>query len=258
MDRVRFGCPPDAVVIGAGPAGSVAARELARSGARVLLVDKTHFPRPKVCGCCVNGAAIRTLRKLGLGHVVASGVPLRNVLIGAGHRAARVSVPAGVALSREAFDTALVAEAERAGAEFRPGASARAVGDGSVLVGAERLSPRVTVIASGLTGGDTPQAGSRVGAGTAVPAGGVPAFFGPGTIFMATGPGGYVGLVRVEDGRSSAGSAGPPFPASRASRGAGRRRSHAAPPPSRGSGGSPSATRPGTSSRLRARGWRGR
>ena len=55
----------DALVIGAGPAGAVAARELARRGASVLLVDKSRFPRPKVCGCCVNGAAVGTLKRHG-------------------------------------------------------------------------------------------------------------------------------------------------------------------------------------------------
>ena len=49
---------PDVLVIGAGPAGSVTARELARRGRRVLLVDKAAFPRPKVCGCCLNAAAV--------------------------------------------------------------------------------------------------------------------------------------------------------------------------------------------------------
>ena len=36
--------------LGAGPAGSTAARHLARSGARVLLLDKAKFPRDKPCG----------------------------------------------------------------------------------------------------------------------------------------------------------------------------------------------------------------
>jgi menaquinone-9 beta-reductase len=40
----------DAIVVGAGPAGSVAALELARCGARVALTDKAHFPRDKACG----------------------------------------------------------------------------------------------------------------------------------------------------------------------------------------------------------------
>jgi len=40
----------DAIVVGAGPAGSMAARLLARAGAKVLLADKTKFPRDKPCG----------------------------------------------------------------------------------------------------------------------------------------------------------------------------------------------------------------
>jgi flavin-dependent dehydrogenase len=36
----------DAIVIGAGPAGSVAALVLARAGVRVRLFDRAQFPRP--------------------------------------------------------------------------------------------------------------------------------------------------------------------------------------------------------------------
>ena len=50
--------PPKVAVIGAGPAGAMAAYELARRSFRVLLVDKSEFPRPKVCGCCLNGQAL--------------------------------------------------------------------------------------------------------------------------------------------------------------------------------------------------------
>jgi 2-polyprenyl-6-methoxyphenol hydroxylase-like FAD-dependent oxidoreductase len=58
------------------------------------------------------------------------------------------------------------------------------------------------IVASGLANNDTPpEAGSRIGAGASVSADAVPPFFAPGTIFMATARGGYVGLVRVEDGR---------------------------------------------------------
>ena len=63
----------DAVVIGAGPAGSMTARELARLGRKVLLVDKAAFPRGKVCGCCLSGSALTTLRSVGLG-----GLPARR------------------------------------------------------------------------------------------------------------------------------------------------------------------------------------
>jgi flavin-dependent dehydrogenase len=195
---------PDALVIGAGPAGAVAARELARRGVPVLLVDKARFPRPKVCGCCVNAAAVATLRRLGLGHVLAKGVPLREVRIGAGKLSARVKLPGGVSLSREAFDTALAEEAVRAGAEFRDGVTAK-FENGEVQLSSERpglARPSVAILASGLTGSDaTPEPASRIGAGVAVPAGAAPAFFAPGSIFMATARGGYVGLVRLEDGR---------------------------------------------------------
>jgi flavin-dependent dehydrogenase len=191
-------------VIGAGPAGAVTARELARRGASVLLVDKARFPRPKVCGCCVNAAAVATLRRLGLGHVLANGIPLRDVRIAAGKRSARVKLPGGVSLSREAFDAALVAEAVKAGAEFRDGVTAK-FENGEVQLSCERPGSArrsITILASGLTGSDaTPEPTSRIGAGVTVPAGAAPAFFAPHSIFMATARGGYVGVVRVEDGR---------------------------------------------------------
>ena len=58
-----------AVVVGAGPAGAVAARELARAKIEVLLVDKATFPRQKVCGGCLGRAAIELLRDCGLQHL---------------------------------------------------------------------------------------------------------------------------------------------------------------------------------------------
>ena len=42
--------PDDVVIVGAGPAGAVAALVLARQGARVRLVDRARFPRAKLCG----------------------------------------------------------------------------------------------------------------------------------------------------------------------------------------------------------------
>ena len=42
--------PWDVVVVGAGPAGSATATQVAKHGLRVLLLDRQHLPRPKVCG----------------------------------------------------------------------------------------------------------------------------------------------------------------------------------------------------------------
>lgn len=57
----------DVIVVGAGPAGSVAAHTLARSGLRVALLDRTRFPRPKLCGGLLTWKSVRLLEtKLGL------------------------------------------------------------------------------------------------------------------------------------------------------------------------------------------------
>jgi flavin-dependent dehydrogenase len=179
----------DVLVVGAGPAGSVTARELARRGCRVLLVDKADFPRAKVCGSCLNGAAIRTLERLGLGGVLDGAVPLDRVRIAAGSRAAEVRLPRGLALSRGEFDARLVDEAVRAGVEFRPNTM--------VSRSSEFLKEsRVAVWATGLGGEAKPN--SRLGAGVVLPAAAAPDFYAAGAIHMATGRGGYVGLVRVE------------------------------------------------------------
>lgn len=54
------------IIVGAGPAGSVAAIELAGMGHRVLLADRYWFPRDKVCGDGLTSCAFRVLRRLGL------------------------------------------------------------------------------------------------------------------------------------------------------------------------------------------------
>jgi choline dehydrogenase-like flavoprotein len=56
----------DAIVVGAGPAGSVAALVLARGGARVALVDRSSFPRDKACGDVVGPRGVRLLERLGV------------------------------------------------------------------------------------------------------------------------------------------------------------------------------------------------
>jgi len=56
----------DVVVVGAGPAGSAAAIELARSGLDVIVVDRAVFPRDKICGDGLTTGALRQLEHLGL------------------------------------------------------------------------------------------------------------------------------------------------------------------------------------------------
>jgi menaquinone-9 beta-reductase len=217
-------CTWDAVVVGAGPAGSMAARELARRGLTVLLVDRASFPRWKVCGCCLNAHALATLQAAGLGELVprSGAVPLRRICLAAAGREARLSLSGGVSLSRETFDAALVKAALQAGAAFLPQTQASlspfaassetrrielsTVGGG--VRTAEHLAARIVLVADGLGGkliaragvsDVTAAPGGRIGAGVVAAEG--PAFYSPGTIYMACGRNGYLGLVRLEDGR---------------------------------------------------------
>jgi menaquinone-9 beta-reductase len=57
---------PDAVIVGAGPAGSASAILLAERGRSVMLIDKAAFPRPKVCGEYLSPEAARILDRLGV------------------------------------------------------------------------------------------------------------------------------------------------------------------------------------------------
>ena len=55
----------DVIVAGGGPAGSAAAWDLARRGVRVLLLERTRFPREKVCGDYVEPRGLRILGAMG-------------------------------------------------------------------------------------------------------------------------------------------------------------------------------------------------
>ncbi|MGW0890298.1 geranylgeranyl reductase family protein [Saccharopolyspora sp. NPDC002578] len=71
----------DIVVVGAGPAGSVAAYSAARRGLRVALVDRAIFPRDKTCGDGVGPGAVEVIHRLGLGNVFADRTPINDVTI---------------------------------------------------------------------------------------------------------------------------------------------------------------------------------
>lgn len=114
---------PDVIVAGAGPAGTIAATLLARAGARVMLLDRAAFPRPKLCGDTLNPGALSILER----HGLAAGVERRGLRIdgmlvtGAGGVRVEGRYPAGLygrSILRTELDTLLLEQAQAAGVEF--------------------------------------------------------------------------------------------------------------------------------------------
>jgi 2-polyprenyl-6-methoxyphenol hydroxylase-like FAD-dependent oxidoreductase len=86
----------DAIIIGAGPAGSVAAILLARAGWSVAIVEKSVFPRRKVCGEYLSPTNHPLFAALGLADAItsAAGPPIRRMGLYA--RDATLTAPAGL------------------------------------------------------------------------------------------------------------------------------------------------------------------
>ena len=134
----------DVLVVGAGPAGTVAATVLARAGVRVRLLDRATFPRDKLCGDTINPGTLALLRRLDLAsEIVARGVPVDGMIVtGEGGTAIEGAYPRGrqgVALSRRHLDSILLRQSVAAGAAFDCGVAVReAIVDNSAQAPAVR------------------------------------------------------------------------------------------------------------------------
>jgi flavin-dependent dehydrogenase len=158
---------PDVLVVGAGPAGSVAATVLARAGVRVRIVDRACFPREKLCGDTINPGALEILRRLNLAREIdRRSLSVDGMTVTGAHGVAiSGTYPRGLtgrAIGRSEFDWLLLQDAIAAGAEFEPGLTARearvatrerrAIVEGVVAGGngsRYELPARVTIAADG-------------------------------------------------------------------------------------------------------------
>jgi geranylgeranyl reductase family protein len=135
VDNTRAAGPiadeADVIVVGAGPGGSAAAYHMARHGLRVLLLEKTEFPREKVCGDGLTPRAVRQLVRMGVDTSEKAGW-LHNKglrVIGGGVRLELdwpdlASFPNyGLVRTRLDFDDMLARRAVEAGALLRTGAN---------------------------------------------------------------------------------------------------------------------------------------
>ena len=119
----------DVIVVGAGPGGSSAAYHLARAGLDVLLLEKSTFPREKVCGDGLTPRAVKQLVGMGITLEPADGwFPNKGIrIIGGGVRIELdwpelSSYPGfGLVRTRRGFDEIVARAAQRAGARLAEG-----------------------------------------------------------------------------------------------------------------------------------------
>ena len=149
----------DVLIVGGGPAGSVAALVLARGGAQVALVDKSAFPRDKACGDVVGPRGLQVLADLELS--VPPGRDVGDMLV-VGPTGRRVQLPCadgltypghGTVITRTVFDAMLHAAAVAAGAiPFVGRAETPLESEGQI--GGYRLSTGETLYADFVVGAD--------------------------------------------------------------------------------------------------------
>ena len=179
------GGPWDAVVVGAGPAGSSAAFHLARRGRRVLMLERRRFPRDKSCGDGLTRPAIAALADMGVLDELADERTVRGVRAVLRDRAARdFEYPVGtigMVVPRRRLDDVLRRRAVTAGASLIERADVQALlTDGGTVRGVrvamdgaswEVVAP-VVVIANGASTWLAERAGvvprSDVGLGVAI------------------------------------------------------------------------------------------
>src|SRR5258706_10179068 len=113
----------DVLIVGAGPAGTVAATVLARAGVSVRILDRLSCPREKLCGDTVNPGTLARLRHLQLADPIdRSGLAIDGMIVtGEDGVAVEGRYPnplRGRSISRADLDWALLRQAIAAGARF--------------------------------------------------------------------------------------------------------------------------------------------
>ena len=215
----------DAVIIGAGPGGSVAACVLARNARKVLLVDRAPMPREKVCGCCLAPGGVRALTDLKLDHALTGAAEVSTCLLRAGRFSAPLHTPPYLVIDRGTLDHRLALSARSAGAQTVFACSARVCPNGTVELRPAQIADfhldepnakrppisvraRVVIVADGLAGtslDDRPECAwsispaSRMGVGAVLDDSPVP--LAPKHMVMVSHRCGYVGLVRLPCGK---------------------------------------------------------
>jgi flavin-dependent dehydrogenase len=206
----------DAIVVGAGPAGSAAARLLAQAGWQIALVERSEFPRRKVCGEFISATSLPVLKACGIAEefLALAGPVVKRVGLYSDATVLRSPYERdwGRALGREHLDTLLRDAAIHAGAQlFQPAevTAIRQSDEASVctLQDGQEIAARIVIAACGSWNvkgifavpvrADAPSdlfAFKAHFLGDALP---------PGLMPLLAFPGGYGGMVRSDGGRLS-------------------------------------------------------
>jgi len=208
----------DAIIVGAGPAGSIAALALSNLGWSVALVDRSPEGRTKTCGHCLSPRALPILGSLGLLDDVRAIATARS-------RTLRVHLPnaqpltipldarthPGLVVERRLLDPLLARRAGEAGAEvIRPArASIQSLEQGRAVIGIRTESRERALAAPLLLGADGLRSRIARSAGLASRRAGRKfgfsfdasgARFEANTVEMFLTPTGYLGAVQQADG----------------------------------------------------------
>ncbi len=166
MIRIANDYDADVVIAGAGPAGAAAACHLARYGVSVMLLDRSSFPRDKVCGDFVGPVALAELGALGVPDIdgyLATNIARRAALYLDGHELISRFFPNlegmpsyGRVVPRYVLDNWIVEAARRAGARVITGHAVTgfSVADDGVAVGLASPSGTLALRARVLIGTD--------------------------------------------------------------------------------------------------------
>jgi len=200
----------DVIVAGAGPAGSACAITAARTGARVLLLEKDKLPRHKVCGEFVSPESLGLLRSL-LGHEMFSAQPffsqpkISSARIFLDGKSVRLNVaPPARSIPRFDLDAALLAAARSHGAQAQEETEVREVqhegGQFTVLTPERTFTSRAVINASGRWSRLTQPATEASSGARWI---GIKAHFReanpPASVDLYFFPGGYCGVQPVSD-----------------------------------------------------------
>jgi len=104
----------DVVIIGGGPAGAGASYELADAGAKVLVIEKAKYPRPKLCAGCISKRSVDLFPAFSIKNSIKGGI----LGFKGQEFVEKVSDECAVIVDRKEFDHFLISKAQEKGAHL--------------------------------------------------------------------------------------------------------------------------------------------